>query len=68
MAIVKRLRKRVEVEPRLYEAIQVYGELRAMTVSVALYELVVKGLERKGLSLAGVLEQLAQPEQPDGRA
>ncbi len=68
MAITKRLRKHVEVEPRVYEAIRVYGESRAMPVSVALHELVIEGLERRRLSLPGVLEQLAQPEQSDGRA
>jgi len=68
MAIAKRLRKRVEVEPRVYEAIRVYGEARAMPVSVALHEIVIEWLDRKGLSLPGVLEQLAQPERSDGRA
>jgi len=53
----KRLRRRVEVEPRLYEAVHVYAESRAMSISVALHELVIEGFERKGLSLASVLDQ-----------
>jgi len=66
MATAKRLRKRLEVEPRLYEAIRVYGEARAMSVSVALHELVIQGLEHKGLSLAAVLEQGVGPQRQDG--
>ncbi len=60
MTTVKRLRKRVEIEPRLYEAIRVYGESRAMNVSVALHALVVEGLERKGLSVASILDHTAE--------
>ncbi len=68
MATAKRLRKRLEVEPRLYEAIRVYGEARAMSVSVALHELVIQGLEHKGLSLAAVLEQGVGSQRQDGGA
>ncbi len=67
MATVKRLRKRVEVEPRLYEAIQVYAESRALSVSAALHELVLEGLDHKGLSLAMVLEQGAQTNRRNGK-
>jgi hypothetical protein len=67
VSTAKRLRKRLEVEPRLYEAIRVYGEARAMSVSVALHELVIQGLEHKGLSLATVLEHSVGPQRRDGR-
>lgn len=67
MATVKRLRKRVEVEPRLYEAIQVYAESRALSVSAALHELVLEGLDHKGLSLAMVLDRGVQTNRRDGR-
>lgn len=53
----KRLRKRVEVEPRVHEAIRVYADKRAMSVSVALHELVVEGLEQKGISLPEQVER-----------
>jgi len=56
MATAKRLRKRVEIEPRLYEAIRAYGASRAMNVSVALHALVIEGMERKGLSVASILD------------
>jgi hypothetical protein len=67
MATVKRLRKRVELEPRLYEAIQVYAESRALSVSSALHELVLEGFDHKGLSLTMVLEQGAQTNRRDGK-
>jgi len=64
MAAVKRLRKRVEVEPRLYEAIQVYAESRALSVSGALHDLVLEGLDHKGLSLTMALKQGARVNRP----
>jgi len=67
MATVKRLRKRVEIEPRLYEAIQVYAESRALSVSAALHELVLEGLDHKGLSLTMVLEKGAQTNYRNGQ-
>lgn len=67
MATVKRLRKRVEVEPRLYEAIQVYAESRALSVSAALHELILEGFDHKGLSLTMVLEQGVQTNCRDGK-
>ncbi len=67
MAAVKRLRKRVEVEPRLYEAVQVYAESLSLSVSTALHELVLEGFDHKGLSLAMVLERGIQINRRDGR-
>lgn len=48
---MKRLRKRVEVEPRVYDAIRRYAEKKAMSVSGAFHDLVVGALEQKGITL-----------------
>jgi len=53
----KRLRRRVKVERRLYKAVRVYADSRALAISVTLHQLVIAGFERRGLSLSSVLDQ-----------
>lgn len=57
---MKRLRKRVEVEPRVYDAIRRYAEKRAMSVSGAFHDLVVEALEQKGIALPAQIGQVGE--------
>ncbi len=57
MVSPRRKKKRVEIDPRVHQLVEEYAELRAMSVTAAIHQLLLDGLSDKGFTLPSKKER-----------